>query len=271
MTDIMSNSTSTIIFFLLCLSPFFGVSQSYNESIESWRETRAANLQAPKGWLSLAGLFWLEEGANTFGAAKDNDFVFPEGAPERMGAFLRLGDSVWVEMNPDIPQTDRFSWAFIERGGKWGVRLWDAENPARSSFKGIDYYPISKKWRVRARFEVFSEPRILKVPNVLGMEIEQRSPGVLKFRAGGKNLELLALEETEHTFFLIFLDANAGAETYGGGRYLSVSKPGPDGMTIIDFNKAYNPPCVFTPYATCLLPPAENRLKIAVRAGEKYH
>jgi uncharacterized protein len=174
-----------------------------------------------------------------------------------------------VEMEPALPPSDRFSWVILERGGKRGVRLWDTENPALKSFEGIDYYEISKKWRVKAHFEPFPEPRILIVPNILGMEIEQRCPGVLRFKIKGETFELLALEESAKTFFLIFLDDTSGEETYGGGRYLSVSMPDPNGETIIDFNKAYNPPCIFTPYATCLLPPAANRLHLAVRAGEK--
>lgn len=264
---------------------------AYEAGLKEWRRARAEELKAPKGWLSLAGLLWLKPGENSFGSAEGNMVVFPQGAPEYIGTFSLQNDSVWMDILPGIPVQNRgepvsrvlmypganamdmgrFSWVVLKRGELYGVRLWDAEHPALKEFKAIDYFEANKKWRIRARFEPFPEPRTILVPNILGMEVEQRSPGVLKFRIKGKPCELLALEETETHLFIVFSDATTGVETYGGGRYLSVSMPENNGKTEIDFNKAYNPPCVFTPYATCLLPPAENRLKAAVTAGEKNY
>lgn len=264
---------------------------AYKAGLLEWRQARAEALKAPKGWLSLAGLHWLKPGENSFGAAKGNMVVFPKGAPAQVGTFRLQNDSVWMEVLPGMPaqylgepvsrmlmypggnavDMERFSWVVLKRGELYGVRLWDAEAPALKEFSAIDHFKADKKWHIKARFVPFPEPRTVMVPNILGMEVEQRSPGVLKFKIKGRPFELLALEETETHLFIVFSDETTGAETYGGGRYLSVSMPDKRGKTIIDFNKAYNPPCVFTPYATCLLPMAENRLNIAVTAGEKNY
>ncbi len=264
---------------------------SYRSGIRQWHEERIADLKAPQGWLSLAGLFWLEEGEDTFGSGKDNKVVFPGGGPERMGSFLKRGDSVWVEMAPGVEalfegkpvsrmlvfpgnailHAGRFSWTVIQRGDKTGVRLWDTQHPALGAFDHIEHYPVRKKWRIKAEFIPHPEPRILRIPNILGMNVPQRSPGIVRFRFQGKPHQLIALEESPETLFLIFADETTGVETYGGGRYLSAPVPGPDRKTVVDFNKAYNPPCVFTPFATCLLPPAENKLKLAIHAGEKNY
>lgn len=259
--------------------------------IQEWRETRESGLRVPKGWLTLAGLFWLENGENTFGSGKDNAIVFPEGGAERIGSFHLQNDSVWVEILPDVPvlhgeepvsrmllspgwvvlDLGRFSWVVLQRGDRFGVRLWDAEAPALKEFSHIDRFETDKKWRITAQYEPFEKPRTLIVPNALGMDIEVQSPGMVRFKVGKTTGELLAIEEGADLLFLIFADATTGKETYGGGRYLYASNPGKKGKTMLDFNKAYNPPCVFTPYATCLLPPAGNRLTMAVTAGEKTY
>lgn len=263
----------------------------HRAQIEEWRKERAAELRVPKGWLSLAGLFWLEKGENTFGSGKDNAVVFPEGGAERMGSFHLQNDSVWVEILPDVPalhngapvsrmllspgwaalDLGRFSWVVLQRGDRFGVRLWDAEAPALKEFSHIDHFETDKKWRIRAQYEPFEQPRTLLVPNALGMDIAVQNPGLVRFKAGKTTGELLAIAEGDDLLFLIFADATTGKETYGGGRYLYASNPKKKGKTILDFNKAYNPPCVFTPFATCLLPPAGNRLTMAVTAGEKNY
>ncbi len=266
-------------------------SHSYPSELREWRANRIAALRAPQGWLSLAGLLWLKEGDNSFGSDAGNKVVFPAAAPARVGAFRLQNDSVWMSALPEagvqfqnkpvtelllwpanaMPNMGRFSWVVIKRGTQYGVRLWDAEHPNLQGFEHIPHFPVRKKWRIPARFEAYSEPRILLVPNILGMNIEQQSPGVLHFKVSGRDLQIPVLEEGPESFFLVFADATTGAETYGGGRYLSVAKPGPDGQTHIDFNKAYLPPCAFTPFATCLLPPADHRLPVVIRAGEKNY
>ena len=262
------------------------------EEIQQWREERVATLKAPMGWLSLAGLYWLKEGSQTFGSDPANQVGFPEDAPPQMGIFHRRGDSVWMETALWVPifsegkrvfsttaypgsqifQSGRFSWTLIRRGDRIGVRFWDSKHPSISRFKPIAYFPIDEKWKVEAEFVAWPEPRTVMVSNILGMEVPQKSPGILKFRFNGQSFTLTALEESPNTFFIAFADATTGEETYGGGRYLSVPVPDKNGRTHIDFNKAYNPPCAFTAFATCLLPGAENRLDLPVLAGEKnYH
>ena len=281
----------SVALILACSSGWAQSTNSYKSDFRHWRENRIAELRAPQGWLSLAGLLWLGEGDNSFGSDAGNKIVFPAAAPSKMGAFRLQNDSVWMSALPESgvqfqnkPVTElllwpgsamsnagRFSWVVIKRGTQYGVRLWDAEHPNLQTFKHIPHYPGSNKWQIPARFEAFATPRTLLVPNILGMNIEQQSPGILHFTIRGRELQLPVLEEGPKTFFLVFADVTTGAETYGGGRYLSVAKPGPDGRTIIDFNKAYLPPCAFTPYATCLLPPPDHRLPVVIRAGEKNY
>lgn len=276
---------------LLLLTVLSVGAQNYSKELKEWRENRIAGLRAPQGWLSLAGLLWIGEGENTFGSDAGNKIVFPAAAPARIGSLRLQNDSVWMTALPEagvqfqnnpvtelllwpgyaMPDMGSFSWIIIKRGTQYGVRLWDAAHPNLQTFDHIPHYPGRKKWRIPARFEAYAEPRTLLVPNILGMNIEQQSPGTLHFKVRGRDLQIPVLEEGPESFFLVFADATTGVETYGGGRYLSVAKPGPDGRTIIDFNKAYLPPCAFTPFATCLLPPADHRLPVGARAGEKNY
>lgn len=290
----MSGIKVVIVFQLFLLAGLSGMAQpadSYQAEISKWRANRIAALRAPQGWLSLAGLLWLKEGDNTFGSHAGNQIIFPAPAPARMGSFRLENDSVWMSALPEagvqfqnqpvtklllwpgnsMPQAGRFSWVIIKRGTQYGVRLWDAEHPNLQTFGHIPHYPVRKQWRIPARFEAYPEPRILLVPNILGMNIEQASPGILHFKVRGQDLQIPVLEEGTESFFLVFADAGTGSKTYGGGRYLSVTKPGPDGQAIIDFNKAYLPPCAFTAFATCLLPPADHRLPVEIRSGEKNY
>ncbi|MGZ7039414.1 MAG: DUF1684 domain-containing protein, partial [Thermoanaerobaculia bacterium] len=148
----------------------------------------------------------------------------------------------------------------------------DSSSPARTKFKGLDYFPFNPKWRVEASFEPFNPPRKIPIVNVLGMSSEEISPGLLVFKVDGKEYRLQPiLEQGEKDYFLIFRDDTSGKETYTAARYLYATPPGPDGKTIIDFNRAYNPPCAFTHYATCPLPPPQNRLHVRVDAGEKKY
>ena len=159
----------------------------------------------------------------------------------------------------------------IERAGKLAVRVKDSQSEARREFHGLEYFPIDPSWRIEARFEPYDPPRPISVPNVLGHQDTEKSPGALVFERAGQTYRLdPVLERGETDYFVIFGDATNGKETYGAGRFLYV-KPPVDGKTIIDFNKAYNPPCVFTDYATCPLPPAQNRMKVRVEAGEKEY
>jgi len=273
------------------------VDPQYVTAVQEWHKNRIEALTAPDSWLSLAGLFWLKQGENRFGSHKSNDFVFPEDrAPEFMGSFFLQGSEVRVKINKGIDvlayetpvtemplQSDEtgeptflsygtLSWYVIKRGDKYGVRLRDSENPRLIEFKGIDIYPVDPVWRLTARFEPYDPPRKINVPNVLGTISEETSPGALVFDIKGKTYRLDPVAEPgAKRFFIIFADETNGRETYGAGRFLYIDAPGQDGTTIIDFNKAYNPPCAFSPFATCPLPPAQNRLAVKITAGEKNY
>ncbi len=265
----------------------------YLDALSQWKTERLEALKTPDGWLALAGLFWLQEGENTFGSDSSNQVVFPSKAPAKMGVFYLEGDSVRMVSEPDmgirlagkegevvrtvltltgedgpaVLQWHSLDWVLLERGGKYGIRLWDRETPLIQSLDSIPAFPVDPEWKVEATLIPAKKGRTVTMQNVLGMTIEQASAGVLRFEKGGKTYELEALEDQEG-FFLIFSDETSGSQTYGGGRYLYVPGVNAQGKTWIDFNKSENPPCAFTRYATCLLPPAQNRLEVAVTAGE---
>lgn len=262
---------------------------SYVSSLEEWHQGRIASLMAPDGWLALAGLFWLEPGANLFGADPALPLTFPDKAPDTLGTFLLEGDSVLMTMAPglfaesdgkkieqltisapDHPMVnyEELSWILIQRNGKYGIRLWDSKHPKIADTLHIDRYPVDPDWRIAAQWVPDNNGQTIRIRNVLDMEMDLETEGRLQFEYAGKSYELTALEGDEDTFFMVFADATSGSETYGGGRYLYVNRPDSNGRTYLDFNKAYNPPCAFTEFATCLLPPAENRLDLAIKAGE---
>lgn len=269
----------------------------YVAEIQRWHQQHIKELTSPDGWLALAGLFWLEEGEQRFGAHPSNDIVFPSGkAPDFIGSFIVHDGVVAVKINPGINvlhngapvqamelQTDAqgdptiltlgsLSWYIIERDGHLGVRLRDSQNPRLKEFKGIEMFPIDPAWRIEATFEPFEQPKSIAVPTILGTVTTMTSPGKLAFRIDGHAAQLIAFaKSTNDPLFVIFADETNGRETYGAGRFLYVDPPGADGKTFIDFNKAYNPPCAFTPYATCPLPPEGNRLPVRVTAGEKKY
>lgn len=275
---------------LLCLSGLLltacGAQQAlptpdnYEAEIEAWREARLGSLTAPTGWLSLVGLHWLEQGANTIGSGEDQDIPLPEPAPAHVGTYHLLGPQIAAETE-DIDglavSKDGYSemsygalqWFLIERGGRYGIRVRDTLLPTRIRLRPIEFFPIDLSYRVRATFTPAEANESVMMRNVLDMEYPVPVMGTLRFRLNGKSYTLEALDGGPNDLFLIFSDLTTGESTYGGGRYLYCARPGEDGATVIDFNKAYNPPCAFTDYATCLLPRAENRLEVALEVGEK--
>jgi uncharacterized protein len=284
--------------------------EHYAEELRAWQAAREASLLEPGGWLSLVGLHWLEEGATTFGAGPDNHLVFPEGAPELGGTFRRAGAEVSVEAalgsnlrraagdaegggmdftltggpvsalplaadttgKPTVLALGSLRFWVIERGDRLGVRVVDLESPALAGFEGLDYFPADPAWRIEARLERSSGATVA-VPNVLGQVDEQATPGALVFAdpASGEKLRLVPTQENGGELFVVFGDGTNRGETYGGGRFLYAEAPGADDRVVLDFNRAYNPPCAYTPYATCPLPPAENKLAVRIEAGEKRY
>ncbi len=266
----------------------------YLAEVESWREERMAGLRKPDGWLSLAGLYWLAEGDSTVGADPASDLVFPLGkAEQRVGVLSRTGRQVSFAAapgvlvshdgepvtvldlvsdaagNPTMLEHGSLRFHVIERGERVGLRLKDLDSELLREFTGIDHYPVDPAWRIAARFKPYAEPRMIPVPNITGDILDQPSPGRILLSIAGTEYSLEPLGDPDSELFVVFGDETNGSETYGGGRFLYAGPPDAEGRLVVDFNKAYNPPCVFTPYATCPLPPRGNRLPLPVLAGEK--
>lgn len=254
-----------------------GPDPSFEAAWRGWRERRLAALRQPQGWLALCGLHWLEPGENRI--------------PGLPGRFVLAGTAVTLRADPadgwrlgeapltarvlatdasgapDRPTTGAKAVMVIDRGGKLALRVWDAESPVRTGFTGIDTFPPDPRWRVEARWEAYPVPREVEVPSVIGVPTKEKAPGRAWFTVDGKAYALEPTLDGQELFF-VFKDRTAPGETYGGGRFLT-AWPARDGKVLLDFNRAYNPPCVFTPYATCPLPLPENVLPFRIEAGEK--
>jgi uncharacterized protein (DUF1684 family) len=265
----------------------------WQSEMESWREEREAKLLAEDGWLSVAGLFWLEPGETRFGSGSDVDIPLRPPAPALAGRLERDAESVRLRLEPGVhaglgeagegwhvlrtdadeePDWLRFGaqrFHVIRRGERFGVRLVDDEAPNRARFEGLRWYALAEEWRVRARFVEHAEPQTLRVADVTGASAERESPGYALFELGGRVLVLHAVRASSpEQLFFIFRDATSGGATYGAGRFLFSPLP-EDGELELDFNRAVSPPCAFTPYATCPLPPRVNWLDVAIEAGEQ--
>jgi uncharacterized protein (DUF1684 family) len=256
-------------------------SDAYRAQIEEWRRQRETALKADGGWLTVTGLFWLHEGTNSFGAAAPNEIVLPADPAVKDGSFELHNGKIAFHMDgqtrelrtdsngkPDAITLGSLTLFAIRRGGKYAIRLKDNNSPLRKEFTGLHYFPVSADYRVATRLV----PDAKKIPilNILGQVEDTPSPGYVDFELRGQKLRLTPVEESPNELFFIFRDLTAGKETYGSGRFLD-AELGKDGEVVLDFNKAYNPPCAFTPYATCPLPPKENRLAVRIEAGElKY-
>ena len=271
--------------------------ESERAAIARWRAARVESLTSDNGWLTLTGLYWLKEGDNTFGRAPGNSLVLDNAAlADTAGSFVLTGHAVRfrarpgsgvthdgqpvteLELAPDasghptVLSCGALRFYLIERAGNLGVRVRDLDNPHRSGFRGLEYFPVSTDWVVNARFERYQPVHHIRIINILGMELEMESPGAVVFNKDGREWRLDAVleEPGDDELFIMFADATSGHETYGAGRFLYI--PIPTGATVaVDFNKAYNPPCALNEFATCPLPPSQNRLKLAVRAGEKKY
>lgn len=269
----------------------------YLASIEQWHAARVERLRKPDGWLSLIGLHWLEHGRSSIGSGKDNDIVLAKG-PERLGTIEWNQDgTVSIELaadngaaiqgselrkvellddshdEPTVATFDGASFYLISRGDKKGLRVKDPNAPSRVGFTRIERFPVDPDWRIEGKWVPFDPVHYLEVPTIVGTVGKYPVPGKVVFEKDGKSFEILPVVEVPggDELFVMFADRTSGKETYGAARFLYIDMP-KNGKAVIDFNKAYNPPCAFTPYATCPLAPPENRLDIRVTAGEKkYH
>jgi uncharacterized protein (DUF1684 family) len=272
---------------------------AYQQSIETWRAARVARLTAPDGWLSLTGLEWLREGPNQVGTAPDNDIVLQAG-PAHLGVItLANNGQVNIQLTPGSAATidgkvaqqatliddmhvqgdaqptkvafGTASFYVIDREGRKALRVKDTEAATRKHFLGIDYFPIDASWRIVADWVPFDPPHELKIGSVIGTIDTVKVPGKAVFHRDGHTFELLPYqEEPGGELFFVLADRTSGHETYGAARFLYAALP-QNGKVVLDFNKAYNPPCSFTPFATCPLAPPENRLDLRITAGEKKY
>lgn len=269
---------------------------AYEKSIRDWRAERVERLLRPDGFLSLVGLHWLEPGSTFVGSARDNGTRLALGPPQvgmlslaRDGsASLRIADGAEVTIDgepatgtvplvadsrgtPTVVGFNRgdASFILIERGGRFALRVRNAMARTRTSFPGIDYFDINPAFRFDARFEAHPPGQTLEIVNMVGQVEPMANPGRVHFEKDGQAFSLEAIDEGDGRLFFVFADRTSGHETYAASRFLYADPPGKDGLTELDFNRAYNPPCAFTPFSTCPMPPPANRLDLRVEAGEK--
>lgn len=270
------------------------IDANYRAEIKQWQMKRVNDLKAEDGWLNLAGLFELREGENTFGSNAANDIVFPAAkAPSEIGKMTLIDSVVMVKIFPGVqvlcdgkrvremlmtPEDESdapifeigaLRWYAMKRGHRFYIRLRDLESSILQEFQGLKNYPIDPAWRFLAYLEKYDPPKIVPVPNILGQIIDWESPGALVFEFKNKKYRLDALGKlSDEQLFVIFTDETNDNETYPAGRFMYVDTPNDDNKTHIDFNKAYNPPCAFTEFATCPLPPEHNHIPVRITAGE---
>jgi len=246
---------------------------------EAWRKNREVELSADRGWLAVSGLPWLKEGETTIGSGAGNEIRLADG-PESWGVVERVGTKVILkpvggsprEIGPsDEPFQIGRTWIqAIRRAERVGLRLWDPRNERKLAFHGLRWFEVKDAYRVRGRLIPAAGPSTVKIANVIGQVNDFVSPGVVEFELDGQKLQLTPVYETKEQkeLFYIFRDGTSAKTTYGAGRFVYSALPDQDGMVILDFNRAYSPPCAFTDFATCPLPPSRNRLDVAVEAGE---
>lgn len=268
--------------------------EAYAAEIDAWRSGRLERLKGPTGYLNLAGLYWLSADTTTLGSAADNDIVLPAAAAPHVGKLQMTADGIVLlaEEGVDVRHNDlpvdsilladdttaspvtithgSLVWTIIKRDSRFALRLRDYDHPAIEAFPPIEYFPIDTGLRVSATLLEFAEPRVLNVETVIeGLGWNPQSPGKVEFEIGGDVFELEAYASGDELFF-VFGDQTSGRETYPAGRFLYAAWPEDGGTTILDFNRAYNPPCAFNDFATCPVASPQNRLATRIAAGEKF-
>lgn len=267
--------------------------EAYIKDIESWRVEKDADLRRENSWLALAGLFWLRPGTNTVGSDPSCDIRLPDRAPRHLGRFEFEGNIVRlivepgheVELNgmktretvldsdqeetPGFIRLDGMCMVVVQRAKGTGLRLWDNMRPQRTTFPPRSWFPVKSEYRIAATYTRYSEPKTVQMPDIFGDTVDDRMDGEVAFELAGSTYKLLVTELPDRRLYIQFSDKSNGLNTYPSGRYLYIEPP--EGRQVfIDFNKAYSPPCAFTGFATCSFSPPENRLNIAIEAGEIY-
>jgi len=289
---ILISSLSILLFACNSSTPIITDEAAYVAELEAWQVQRLERLKNKDGWLSLAGLFWLEEGENSFGSDPENDIIFPEKAEAFCGTLVLESGSVTLRVAKGVDilvkgfliteiglnddqsgnttrlQQGDLAWYIVKRGERYGIRLRDHKHPRLDELDHIPSYPIQTSYVVEATLEPFDSPKTMTVATPLeGFTESYECPGILTFRIKGKELKLHPFTAASG-YFLVIADETSGLDTYGAGRFMYAT-PDSTGRIILDFNKAYNPPCAFSPFATCPMPPRENFLPAAIEAGEK--
>ena len=269
---------------------------AYQQQIKDWRAGRLQRLTKPDGWLSLVGMHWIEVGKTRVGAGPDNGTRLAAGPPRiglvsldrdgNLGLTPEAGAEILIDGQPasgpvklvsdadGTPTVVGFnkgdaSFIVIKRGGRYALRVRDALAPTRTNFPGIPSFDVDPAFRFDARFTAHPPGKKIDIVNILGMVEPMDNPGTVTFEKDGKSYTLEAVDEGDHKLFLIYADRTSGHESYAAARFLYAEYPGADGMTVVDFNKGYNPPCAFSEFSTCPMPPLSNRLDLAIKAGEK--
>jgi uncharacterized protein (DUF1684 family) len=271
---------------------------AYEKSIRDWRAGRVQRLTKPDGWLSLVGMHWIERGNTRVGSGADNGTRLAVGPPH-VGVVKLDKDGV-VRFDPEpgagvtidgqpanaevVLATDAdttrdptvvgfnkgdASFIVIKRGERYALRVRDALAPTRTGFPGIAYFPIDPAFRFKARFTPHAPGSKIDIVNILGMVEPMDNPGTVTFSKDGKSYTLEAVDEGDHRLFFVYADRTSGHASYAAARFVYSEYPDATGSTVLDFNEGYNPPCAFTPFSTCPMPPLQNRLDLAIEAGEK--
>ena len=260
------------------------------EAWNLWQQRRLESIAGTNGWATLVGLLWIPEGRSLLGSEATAALKLPAGrAPKVVGEIERAGSLVRfraptaeappIRISPESPTNEPPILTFgdlrmfvIVRGERLALRVKDSQAPTRTHFRGLKYFPYSTSWKITAILEPPTPNQTVTITDVTGTSTQQPSAGVARFTVDGQPQTLEAVEDDEsHDLWFIFRDGTSGSTTYGGGRFLHAAKPGPDGVMTLDFNFAYNPPCAFTPFATCPVPPRQNWIKVSIPAGEKRY
>jgi uncharacterized protein (DUF1684 family) len=291
------NFSAFLVAGIIAAGVTMSAADDYVQTLTKWRQEREATLKSDTGWLTVAGLFFLNEGRNTFGSGALNDIVLPGDAPAEAGTFelegqkvvMRAGaplvvngkETTLVELRPAVSgkPADQLTIGALTlfvhvSGDRLAIRLRDRNSDIRRNFSGLKWFAPNEAYRVTARFEPYATPKTVKVPNILGDLETYVAPGVVAFTLNGREHKLEVFESgsaDNKRFFIVFRDLTSGKETYPSARFLYADLP-VNGQTTLDFNKAYNPPCAFNPYTTCPLPTEQNRMRVRIEAGElDYH
>jgi hypothetical protein len=280
---------------------------AWRGDLAAWRAQQEHEISAPDGWLTLVGLEWLKPGVNSFGAAADNRIQIHATAPDHIGLLTLSGKTPHTllqllspaggfppeltidgqparegQLNVDGPKPSLIAWRgltllILKRGDRLALRIKDANAPTRAGFHGLNWYAPESRFRVTARWKPFNPPHIEQIPTIIGTTLDLPAPGVAEFTLDGQTLTLEPVLEdpSDQTLFFILRDQTSKTTTYQAARFLHTGVPdhglSQPGTLVLDFNRLENPPCAYTPYATCPLPPEQNRLPVDIEAGEQRY